>query len=495
LLLFLSVGLTTTTTNRQALERQLFNNAAAAAAAAGSGAAPATVSAASQVLNDFKVGFQQPRTLQSFFVSENLRDELLSRVEALYAVPDAADPRRSSLPASVRTFHSFMPLDELDGAAGKSKMTMFGHASHVYKCVSSVDGQAYALRRIEGFRLQSELALAAVDVWKRVRHPNVAALHHAFVSKEFDGQNSLCFVYDYFPGAVTLAQRYLPTPHSPAPPQALPEPVLWSFILQMVSALKAIHSAGLVCRVLHPSKVVITGRNRIRLGSATGILDVISFDGGLNLAHRQYEDLVSLGKFILVMACQNAGAVQTAAKSVEQLAAAYGPDMKSLVLYLLTAKPVLPTIDDVVALLAGRFLGEADRARDAADLLEHELSLELDNGRLFRLIAKLGFINERPGLDADRRWSETGDRYLLKLFRDYTFHQVYQDGRPAIDFGHVIETLNKLDAGVDEKIVLMSRDEQSMLVVSYRDLKNCFADAYSELLKPVAGLSNAAPGF
>jgi PAB-dependent poly(A)-specific ribonuclease subunit 3 len=195
------------------------------------------------------------------------------------------------------------------------------------------------------------------------------------------------------------------------------------------------------------------------------------------------------------MACQNAGAVQTAAKSVEQLAAAYGPDMKSLVLYLLTAKPVLPTIDDVVALLAGRFLGEADRARDAADLLEHELSLELDNGRLFRLIAKLGFINERPGLDADRRWSETGDRYLLKLFRDYTFHQVYQDGRPAIDFGHVIETLNKLDAGVDEKIVLMSRDEQSMLVVSYRDLKNCFADAYSELLKPVAGLSNAAPGF
>jgi PAB-dependent poly(A)-specific ribonuclease subunit 3 len=445
-------------------------------------------------LNDFKVGFQQARTLQSFFVSETLRDELLSRVEALYAVPDAQDPRRASLPASVRTFHSFMPLDDADSgaAAAAKKMSMFGHPSHVYKCVSSIDGNAYALRRIEGFRLQSEMALAAVEVWKRVRHPNVAALHHAFVSKDFDGQNSLCFVYEYFPGAVTLAQRYLPSPQSPTSvPQALPEPVLWSFILQMVSALKAIHSAGLVCRVLHPSKVIVTGRNRIRLGSATGILDVISFDGGINLAHRQYEDLVSLGKFILVMACQNTGAVQTAAKSLEQLGAAYGPDMKSLVIYLLTAKSQLPTIDDVVALLAGRFLGEADRARDAADLLEHELALELDNGRLFRLVAKLGFINERPGLDADRRWSETGDRYLLKLFRDYVFHQVYQDGRPAIDFGHVIETLNKLDAGVDEQIVLMSRDEQSMLVVSYRDLKNCFADAYGELLKPVAGLANA----
>jgi PAB-dependent poly(A)-specific ribonuclease subunit 3 len=143
------------------------------------------------------------------------------------------------------------------------------------------------------------------------------------------------------------------------------------------------------------------------------------------------------------------------------------------------------------SLIAGRLLVESDRARDASDVLEHELSLELDNGRLFRLIAKLGFINERPGLDADRRWSETGDRYLLKLFRDYVFHQVYQDGRPAIDFGHVIETLNKLDAGVDENIVLMSRDEQSMLVVSYRNLKRCFSEAYGELLKPPTGFAGS----
>lgn len=78
---------------------------------------------------------------------------------------------------------------------------------------------------------------------------------------------------------------------------------------------------------------------------------------------------------------------------------------------------------------------------------------------------------------------------------------MYQDGRPAIDYGHVIETLNKLDAGklryifrnennlidcwlgVDEKIVLLSRDEQSMLVVSFRDLKRCLNEAFAELTK------------
>jgi PAB-dependent poly(A)-specific ribonuclease subunit 3 len=41
-------------------------------------------------------------------------------------------------------------------------------------------------------------------------------------------------------------------------------------------------------------------------------------------------------------------------------------------------------------------------------------------------------------------WSETGDRYLLKLFRDYVFHQVYEDGNPYIDFAHVIDCLNKV---------------------------------------------------
>ncbi len=44
----------------------------------------------------------------------------------------------------------------------------------------------------------------------------------------------------------------------------------------------------------------------------------------------------------------------------------------------------------------------------------------------------------------DPRWSETGDRYLLKLLRDYIFHQVYEDGSPVIDIAHVVECLNKV---------------------------------------------------
>lgn len=43
----------------------------------------------------------------------------------------------------------------------------------------------------------------------------------------------------------------------------------------------------------------------------------------------------------------------------------------------------------------------------------------------------------------DTSWAETGDRYLLKLFRDYLFHQVTEDGRPWLDTAHVVQCLNK----------------------------------------------------
>ena len=42
------------------------------------------------------------------------------------------------------------------------------------------------------------------------------------------------------------------------------------------------------------------------------------------------------------------------------------------------------------------------------------------------------------------RWSEMGDRYVIKLFRDYVFHQVDEDGNPLIDLGHVVSCLNKV---------------------------------------------------
>ena len=34
-----------------------------------------------------------------------------------------------------------------------------------------------------------------------------------------------------------------------------------------------------------------------------------------------------------------------------------------------------------------------------------------------------------------------------------------------MDVAHVVDSLNKLDSGTDEKVTLMSRDEQAVLIV------------------------------
>lgn len=132
-------------------------------------------------------------------------------------------------------------------------------------------------------------------------------------------------------------------------------------------------------------------------------------------------------------------------------------------------------------------------------MLENELTKDVQNGRLFRLMTKLATINERPEFNMETTWSETGDRcvspsskcsafylsilrrYMLKLFRDYVFHQVTEEGQPWIDMAHIVQCLNKLDVGVPEKICLMSRDEQSILVVSYAELKHCLEQSFQEL--------------
>jgi len=76
-----------------------------------------------------------------------------------------------------------------------------------------------------------------------------------------------------------------------------------------------------------------------------------------------------------------------------------------------------------------------------------------------------------------------GERYYLKLFRDYVFHAVDADGKPVIDLGHVLSSLAKLDSGVPETVQLVSRDEQSVFVVSYKEVKKGIEGAFQELVR------------
>ena len=73
--------------------------------------------------------------------------------------------------------------------------------------------------------------------------------------------------------------------------------------------------------------------------------------------------------------------------------------------------------------------------------------------------------------------------------------QIMEDGRPWLDMAHVVSCLNKLDSGLNEKVCLMSRDEQNVLVVSFAELRNCLDQSFTECVqahRTSSSVSNSA---
>ena len=97
---------------------------------------------------------------------------------------------------------------------------------------------------------------------------------------------ALVFTHDYYAGAQTMQARFfdslpgggLEFPFKPsgggmmaggtaAAPSSghtglLKETLIWNFIVQLASAIRAVHNCGLACRVIHPTKLIITGESR-----------------------------------------------------------------------------------------------------------------------------------------------------------------------------------------------------------------------------------------
>ncbi|KAI5783600.1 zinc finger CCCH type domain-containing protein [Geopyxis carbonaria] len=412
------------------------------------------------------------KNIHNFFLSDNVREELQRKGEATLQTLNLS----AVLPASINEYHSLVPLDTTSQKSTQS----FGYASWVYKAFSTEDGNTYALRRVEGFRLQNEADIRVIQRWKKVTSANIVTVHNAWTTTKF-GDSTIVFVYDYHPLSKTLAEAHFGPNPIFAQSRPVPENVLWSYIVQLTSALKTIHGTGLSAKIIDLSKVLLTSKMRIRL-NCCGMLDVIRPDTQRTLQESQQDDFISLGRMMLAIACSNPLAIHTYPKSIEYIGKQYSTHLRDTIFYLCSGQ--VKTVDKFAESIAGYMLQNFNSALHYEDTLESELTRELENGRLVRLLCKFGFINERPEYDHDIRWSETGDRYYLKLFRDYVFHSVDENNQPVVDIAHVLTCLNKLDAGVDEKVMLVSRDSLNCFVVSYKDLKRQVESTFQELTKP-----------
>ncbi|CCA66483.1 related to Pab1 dependent poly(A)-specific ribonuclease PAN3 [Serendipita indica DSM 11827] len=422
-----------------------------------------------------------------FFVAEDIRLELQRRMDDIWAPPVST----VALP-EVHHYHSLSPLEPVAGDRRK----YFGHWNSIcYRAISTSNGSVYALRRLENFHLAHESILANAELWKRIIHPNIASFREAFTTRAFN-DSSLVLVYDYYPLATTLFDTFLKPRTSAFTNRQLrtdqldpiPETTLWSFLIQIANAMKAIHDRALAFRVLDATKILLTGKSRLHI-NCCGLADLVGLDTQ-DRATQQQEDMIAFGRLMLALCCRNANIGINYAKTLEFISRVYSQELKNAIHFLLQPPPLAThgtpkIIGQVFDFIGGRLLQEMDAMQLRSDSLEAQLACELENGRLVRLLSKFGFINERPEFARDFRWSETGDKYIVKLFRDLVFHAVDEHGRPVVSLSHVLMHLNKLDCGSEEKLMLVSRDEQSCLVVSYKEIKRCVESAFRELVSGV----------
>ena len=419
--------------------------------------------------SDSTTNFPAPprRSLQTIGIPDPIRQHFQSLDHAALRQMEPNDERYKEMP---NRFHSAFALDDAYAQSQRGTGGSYGYPSAVYKAIDRTDSQIYALRRIDNVRITpttSTIAKTIMTKWGDVRHPAIVSLYN--ISNERGG---LFFSHAYHPGAQTLRHRFIDQRGA-----LLQESLLWRVLIQLLSGIRLVHLRGMALRNINVSHVLLTSGTMARFNGA-GVMDVLEADSRKSLQDLQAEDMVKLGCVILSLASRTTTGPKNAEAALQLLTRHFSADLQHVVATLCIGKT---TAQQVSRMIADRIHDELDQSVAATDALHSHLRNEYENGRIMRLLFKLNFMNERPETSHSPQWSETGDRYVLKLFRDYVFHQNQGEGAPVLDAGHVVSALNKLDCGDPEKILLCSRDNKDLLVVSFADVRRCLETAFEEL--------------
>lgn len=476
-------------------------------------------------------GTTSHRILGEAYASGELRSHareeatLLARTSA--QVPDFVGTYGALFPMEGGVARSLLP----DTHAGSLTGTSTGAAIHlqVYKALHGGDGEPAALLRVVGMPpASSSQIVRAAESWRRIRHSGIASLKEVFSSTAFNPRINEIFIAYNFPGrarpfhAVFLANNA--ANRAPAP---LPEDALWALATQLIAQVAEIHKHGLSVRgALDASAVLVIGRNRCRL-FGVGLNDMFDPLGADHVPSRnsmamnmnsasagngtqgthgingrtkflQKQDLANLGNLLLLLALRsNIGAVrgsnlllgQAHSLDVLRRATPYSQMFMKTVELLVDGGTAgsEKTIIDVVQHASPRILTELGNVWGHSDNLTNLLFDEFENSRMLRLISLICFVTERNGDDTHQgggAWSETGDRYVVKLFRDYLFHRDDEtSGAAILDMANVIECLHRLDVGSQDQILLAARDNKSLIVASYEEVRRCLITSIDQLIR------------
>lgn len=158
----------------------------------------------------------------------------------------------------------------------------------------------------------------------------------------------------------------------------------------------------------------------------------------LNFRHPPQDDLTALGKLIVALACRCLQSVhrEQIQHSIDLISRHYSSDLKNLIAYLLSPNKMKSIVEGkrllmhltpqplispmtlflfaVMPKIGARFYTHLELLENHADMVENELLKEMDNGRLYRLLVKLGSINEREWVFRFR-WIKGIEGYLCMI--------------------------------------------------------------------------------
>lgn len=153
-----------------------------------------------------------------------------------------------------------------------------------------------------------------------------------------------------------------------------PEKNIWSYISQIVCALKAIHSANLAARVIHEHNILISNDGRIRIGSC-GIAETMINEPHVDLKRAQVytfqlhknfpltrflklkdEDLYALGRLIVYLTTGIDLTPANVSNTLEIISKSYSQEVTSLILYLIVRSHRQRTLSHVIILISQNIL-------------------------------------------------------------------------------------------------------------------------------------------
>nr|CAH8853678.1 unnamed protein product [Trichobilharzia regenti] len=410
-------------------------------------------------IHEFKSNLLNNRNSSFITIDDDLKRVLRNKLEACLLTVDEAT--KEKLPRSLGPYTDIVPLEVIDQP--RASVT-FGLPGVCFKAWSPRFNSHVLLRRIV---LPPEHGTTlAPDAYYLAKH--LSELNHSSIVGFRDVFFTDAFSDNYAPTDLGMPQ----------------ESVLWSYLVQLTSALRFIHqTVRRSCGILDPTKVLLQDGPRLKI-NCFGLKDILFYSAqDVNLLENQAADFIQLGKLMLGVACGTVAAVQASQRisSFNLMQRAYRPELVTLIRSLVSGQ--ITGADQLMRATAPFAFDHLTRLYDHSDLLESQLLSELGCDRLFRLICKLQSIVERCDQGISPEWSETGDRYMLKLFRDFVFHQSDPLGAPYLDLAHIITTLNKVEAGSLERLCLVSRDSQNVIIVTYADIKQWLDTSFSYLVE------------